>query len=344
MIDVVERMVGLQAQSFPAASLQVRARSRGLSHLDTESALWADHTVLRTWCMRGTLHLVAAADVRWLLNLIGPTIIRRSKSRYKQLGIGDSVSERASAVMKKELARNGPMTRRAVFEALNRQGISTAGQTGIHLVQRAAVSSLICFGPNTGGAETFVLLDDWLPAGRQAAPSDPPTELARRFLASYGPATPEDFTTWSGLGAAVCNSAWSSLSPEFNEVDRDGKPAWLLKLHLRAARSARVSEGPVCLLPSFDPYLLGYKDKTLAVAPIYSKRVNAGGGIVRPVMVTDGKVRGTWKSESRSRTLEVRVEPFDSLTYDEFAGLELEAADVGRYLGSKYDLKVTARA
>ena len=126
------------------------------------------------------------------------------------------------------------------------------------------------------------------------------------------------------------------------EVEVAGRPAWLLE-----ARVAWLDEPPadgplVRLLPSFDPYLLGYRGRDLAVAPEHARRVHPGGGLLRPTLLVDGRVLGTWRSSRRRDRLELVVEPFDELAPEVRAGLEAEAADVGRFLGLDASLSEAA--
>ena len=126
-----------------------------------EAAL-ADRTIVRTWPMRGTLHFVAAADARWMVELLATRMVPRSVARFRALGIDEADVKRARRILTKDLA-NGPAIRPAVYAALDRGGVSTAGQRGIHLLWRLAHDTVLCFGPRQGKQQTFVLFEQWLP-------------------------------------------------------------------------------------------------------------------------------------------------------------------------------------
>jgi len=282
--------------------------------------------------MRGTLHLVAAGDIRPLAALLGNTVVRARRRRYEGLGIDDRTADRAAKVAREALAAGSPLKRGELFEALSGAGISTAGQRGIHLLSRAALEGIICFGPEIDGDETFVLVDEWLPGGAPS-PAGTAAGLARRYAESYGPVTLADFKAWSGLDSATCGAAWDEASSELAEIDVDGGKAWLPSHLLRGARG-RPPSGPVVrLLPGFEPYLLAYKDRSLAVSPAGEKLVNAGGGLVRPILCVDGKVAGTWKSRKKGGVLEIEVKPFNPVDKAVVGLISKEADDIGRFLG-----------
>lgn len=341
VVDVVRHMVGLQAQELAAASLQARARSEGLVHADVTKALYEDRSIVRTWCLRGTLHLVTADDVRWLLALLGDKSILASRRRRNELGLDDASTERGGAILAKALRRHGPLSRPEVLEQLGAAGIPYEGQAGIHIVRTAALKGLVCYGPKRDGRETFVHLDDWI--GGEAArghPGDAATELARRYMGAYGPASHADFAWWCGLGAASAKAAIEVLAPELATIDVAGKPAWALSSSLVDKRAFPRAKTVVNLLPAFDPYLLGYKARSLALAPADIRQVNAGGGLLKPVVVANGQVVATWSTTKRRALVEVLVEPLGRMSQDVLEGLRSEAADLSRYLGAEHTLNI----
>jgi hypothetical protein len=165
-------------------------------------------------------------------------------------------------------------------------------------------------------------------------------ELTRRYLAAFGPATPQDQATWSGLPLSKIRLAWTQIEDELMEVDAAGMTAWMLK-----SRHAWLAEPPpsapiVRLLPRYDVYLLGYKNRDFAVPPQYAKRINAGGGILHPIVLVDGRAVGTWKSKPKKNSLEVIVEPFEELAPQAVQGTEAEIADMGRFLNTQARLVI----
>ncbi len=296
--EVVGRLVGVQAQDATAAALAVRARSRGLVAADVDAAR-QDRRVVLTWSLRGTRHLHLAGDVRWLVGLVGASFLGPSK-RADRLGIGDAVGDRAVSVLRDALAAEGPLTRDQVKTRLAPHGVDPSGQAAIHVIARAALEGHLCVLPG----ERYVLLDDWLgPAADDREPGGgagagvgagrSPGELARRYLTAYGPASPADFGAWSGVRAAVARREWAAAAGGMVEV---APSMWLLAADADRAASAARRPAPARHLGPFDSLLLAYADRRLHLSPDQSRLVNAGGGMVKPVVVDDGRVVGTWST------------------------------------------------
>ena len=325
---VVQALVGIQAQEPAAARLALRARCAGLAAPEVEHARVQERSIVRTWSLRGTLHLVAQADLGWLLALLGPTLIPAGRRRRAELGLDDETARRGVQVLAGLLRDRGPQTRAEIAAHLAVHGIPTAGQATIHLIGLAALQGVLCDGPPSGGEPTFVALDDWLEPGPDLPPHVARAELARRYLAGYGPATPTDLAAWSGLPMGEVRAAWQDIAGELAEVEMRGQSAWLLAAH--ADRLDRPPPTPIVrLVPGYDPYLLGYRDRDLAVPGEYRRRIHPGGGVLHPAVLVDGLAAGTWRLTRRGARVLVAVDPFDSLADQ---SLEPEIADVTRFL------------
>jgi hypothetical protein len=331
---VVKETCGIQAQDAVAAALAIRVRSTGLVAPDVEQARVHDRSVVRTWGPRGTLHLLATEDLGWLLSLLGPIFIAGNRSRRVELGLDDQTTARGAQLIRNILAAHGPLTRDELVEQLAVRGMHLEGQSRPHLIAYAALQGILCLGPDRGAKPTYVLLDDWL--GRAALTSLPREaaceELARRYLSAYGPASPADMAAWSGLPMSEVRTAWTRITGALLEVQVAGQPAWMPKSHLAGLDDFPNHPHIVRLLAAFDTYLLGYRNRDLAVAPQHAKRINAGGGIVRPALLINGQALGSWKSTLKKKQLAVVVEPFGHLLPDVRPALEADAADIARFL------------
>jgi hypothetical protein len=239
------------------------------------------------------------------------------------------------------LSKQGQLTRDDLIERMSIQGIRLEGQARPHLLARAALEGIICFGPDSGAEPTYVLLNDWIDQerlGMRLPGEEAYAELTRRYLNAYGPATLEDQAAWSGLPLSKTRAAWQRIAHQLMQVEVAGSTAWMLKTRAAWLDELPTHEPIVRLLPRFDIYLLGYRNRDLAVAPQYAKRINAGGGIVHPTVLVDGRVSGTWKSKRLKNHLELLVEPFEQLAPAVYAGLEAETEDIARFLGVKATL------
>ncbi len=341
---LVKELCGIQAQDARAATLALRVRSAGLIAADVERARVQERTIIRTWGQRGTLHLLATEDLGWLLPLFGPEFIAGSRRRRAELGLDEDTCTRGIRVIRDVLASHGPLTRAELVEQLAIHGIRIEGQARPHLLSRAALEGIICLGPDRGAEPTYVLLGDWVDPGHALSQEAAFVELARRYLGAYGPATPEDMATWSGMPISSIRAAWRQIADQLMEVENGGATVWMLK-----TRAAWLDEPPiparvVCLLPGFDIYLLGYQNRDLAVPRQHAKRINAGGGILHPVLLVDGRAVGIWKSQRKKNHLDVIVEPFDQLAPAVYPGLEVEVTDLARFLEVQASLHVTTES
>jgi hypothetical protein len=318
---VLERVVAVQSQDVRPARLAVRARTAGLTAADVDAACAAG-TAVRTWLMRSTLHMVAAADVRWLLRIFGARNAARGAGRRRQLGLSDDLRDRALATLPEVLA-GGPRTRAEVVAGLADAGVAIdgSGQAPAHLLLLAASRGVLCRGPETERDEpTYVLLEGWVPA----APTDADLgRLAARYVAGHGPAAPADLAGWSGLPLGMARRAFAGA--DLVEIATELGP-----LAVAPGRAAPPDPGPaaVRLLGHFDGYLLGYRDRALSIDPAHERAVQTGGGFVMPTAVVDGRAVATWRT-TRQR---VSVTPFATLSAATVEGIDAEVADIARFL------------
>jgi hypothetical protein len=313
----------VQAQDNLAARLGIRARARGLTDADVLHAIEVEHSIVRTSLLRATIHLVPSADLRWLVRLVGPSIIRKCRTRWARLELPDEVLGRCAALLP-ELFADGPRTRPQLRDALAAHGIVLDGPDPpaqiSHVTLHASAIGLICRGPDRARENTFVLIDDWLP-GAPAGPDgdDALAELARRYFTAYSPATAADFATWSGLAAG---RAVQLIRDELTPVDIGGRPGFR-RGEVESARGVR-------LAPAFDNYLIGYRDRSAHLAAERVPDIYQGGWIL-PTVMRDGRVIGRWALDrARGR---VTCEPFEPWSRAVQGAVDEEIADLGRFLG-----------
>jgi hypothetical protein len=329
--QVVRGRVGVQAQEPMAAMLSLRARCQGLAAATVEAALGQDRRLVRTWCLRGTLHLVAAEDLAWLLALLAPGLIRAGTRRRAELGLDIATGRRGVRALADMLRAEGPLTRAEIAARLARLGIPTAGQATIHLISLAALEGAACYGPDRDGEATFVALERWIEAGPILPPQEAATELARRYLTGYGPATPEDLAAWSGLKIGEARAAWQRLDGQLLQVTVRGSPAWLLQEDADRLHTPTPAAPVVRLVSGYDPHLLGYRGRDLAVDPEHARQIHPGGGVLHQTILVDGRAAGIWTRTRRRSSVEVSVRPF--LEFGEIEPeLQAEIRDVTRFL------------
>lgn len=327
-VDVVRWMLALQAQDFPGVKWSVGLRQRGTEPA-VEAACDAGQ-IVRSWPMRGTLHLVAAEDLHWMLDLTTPRSVASAGERRAYLGIGDLDVQRAGELAVKALQGGRVLAREALLGAVQAGGVSTHGQRGYHLLWYLAQTGVLVLGPADGRQQTFALLDEWVPHPRRLDGDEALGELARRYFASHGPATAKDLARWSGLALGLVRRGIGAAGAALATLEVDGSTYHLAPETLEAGPPA----AQVYLLPGFDEYVLGYGDRTAILAPDHSQAIVPGGnGVFRPTIVVDGAIAGTWRRTVRAHEVVVQAEPFAPLPRPAQAGLREAVEGYGAFLG-----------
>jgi hypothetical protein len=287
--------------------------------------------------MRGTLHLVAAGDLRWLLGLLGPEFASRNQKRHAELGLTDGIKADGLKAIRSILGSKGPSTRYEIADQLRRFGIdlNARSQAPIHLIAYAALNGVCCMGPERANGEpTYVLIDDWIPEAK-TGPTVNLAELAIRYFKAYGPATVQDFAAWSGLPMTQVKAALPTAMKRLEELRIKGQAAYIAgSRHDGARLESAVS---VRLLPAFDTYLLGYRSRNMAVPPLLENRLQRGGGWIHPSVVVDGRAIGGW-SLLRAGQSRIAIEALARPSRSIRAAIADEVADIARFL----DLQIAA--
>lgn len=332
--QIVFRLGAVQAQDYPGTLWALGLRTLGATQVDIEQAI-IDRKIIRTWPMRGTLHFVAATDIRWMLPLLTPRIVAGSASRHRQLGLDEAVFARSKDLFVEALQGGQLLPRPEIYELLERNNISAAGQRGIHIISRLAQEGLICFGPHSNKQPTFALLDEWVPAAKILERDEALAELAKRYFRGHGPATLQDFVWWSGLRVADARLGLEMVKTQFEQEVVEGQTYWLPPDIADLPSQA----SSIYLLPGFDEYLLGYTNRSAALDPLYSQKIVPGNnGMFMPTIVSNGRIVGTWKRTFKKDRVIIKPEPFNPLSQIEKSGLEMAAERYGRFMNLESSL------
>ena len=311
--DAVRWFGAVQAQDYAGVLWALGLRTAGATEATVEHAL-LDRTIVRTWPLRGTLHVVAAEDVRWMVKGFGAQTIARSLRRFAQLELDERVFARCREVTVKALEGGRQLSRPRLYAQFERAGIDTGGMRGLHIVWRLAHDGLICFGAREARQQTFVLLGEWVPRAKMLGRDEALGELAARYFTSHAPATEQDFRWWSGLPTGDARRA-----VEIARVDPEKT----------RAPAATVPSPHLVLLPAYDEFTVAYLDRSAALDP--KDATKAGNGI-SPTIVLDGRIVGTWTRVEKVREVTVVPRLFRKLTTPESDAL---AAAVARYRAFK---------
>ncbi|MGK5741588.1 winged helix DNA-binding domain-containing protein [Micromonospora sp. URMC 103] len=328
--EVVEWFGAMQAQDLASALWSLGARLPALTKVDVEAAL-ERREALRTWPMRGTVHLVPARDARWMLELTGVRALASAATRRVALGLDPADVDRAVEVLGSALAGGGRLTRAQCLATLNAAGIGTDGQRGYHLLWYASVRGITCVAPTVGTEQTFALLDEWAPEQRRLDRDEALATLVRRYVRSHGPVTAREFAGWTGLTLTDARRGFAAAGDALATVDVDGEEM-RVDAALLDAPASEVDD--LLVLPGFDEYLLGYKDRSLMLDAAHRDAIIPGNnGIFQPTVVRAGRVVGTWKRAVSKTRVTVTVRPLAPVDrprteralarYAEFLGLPL---------------------
>jgi len=339
MREVVTRIGGVQAQLMSAAELSLWARVDGLASADVQNALWRDRTLIKTWAMRGTLHLLAASEFPLYVAARGAHIIRRPPSYYTYHGVTPVELDAIIEGIPKTLS-DVPMTREQLADALAKRArqpklreVLLSGWGA--LLKPSAFRGDVCFGPNQGQNVTFVRPSQWIGEWRPVEPEQALKEMARRYLNSYGPATTDDFARWWGIQAGQAKKVFRSLDDELEAVDVEGWKAWALASTLEQLKTLKAAHS-VQLLPQFDTYILGMsRDCEPILAKQYKSRVYRPQGWVSAVVLIDGRMEGTWEHDSQRSTIALKVDMFAPPSASVKRGIQAEAARLGEFFGTE---------
>ncbi len=325
----VRHLLAVQAQDYYGSLWAVGLRTAGAREADIEQAI-AERRIVRTWPMRGTLHLVAPEDARWMLSLMASRALDRDRARQeREFGLDARTTGRCAEVVTRLLEGGKRMTRGALYEALAGHRIDTEGQRGLHILGRLAHEGLICQGPRDGKQPTFVLLEEWVPPARPRDRDDALAELARRYFSGHGPATVQDLAWWSGLTLRDAQAAVELAKPALSLHESEGARYWFVE----SAEPSAPAGPAVHLLPPFDEYLVGYKDRGAALDAAHNRQVIGINGLVSPSVVVDGRVSALWKRTLGRQGAALTLTPLHPLRKRDQAALARAAARYGEFIG-----------
>ena len=350
---VAGMLCGAHAQILTAAEFSVGRRIAGATRADVRRALWEDRTLVKTFGPRGTVHLLPAADLPMWTGALSalpssapqhPDGVRFTGGQAAEViaAISDALAAEglaAEGLTVDELTeaigeRCGPWAVERTMDAFQdkwprwRQLTSTAAHRGV-----------LCFGPHRGRKVTYSHPRRWLP-GFVPAEGDPALRtLVRRYLFSYGPATPRHFARWLAIPPRYAAELFGRLDGDLEQVELDGEPAWV------AAGDTGTPDEPhrgIRLVPYFDPYVVAGQPRDRLYLGTAAARalIPSGQAGNYPVLLVDGVVGGVWHQRRSGRKIALTVEPLARLTTAQRRELDAEAALVGTVMEAAVTLTV----
>ena len=266
-----------------------------------------------------------------MLDLCAPRALARSTQRLnRELGIDSRIVASSRKVLSDALRGGNCLSRSELYRRLEGAGIATKASRGLHLLWWHAHEGLICVGPRAGKQQTYVLLEEWLPAAQPRSREESLAELARRYFTSHGPATVQDFAWWSGLTMADVAIALEMVANELAAATLDGQTYW----QAPGAATTRAARG--ChLLPAYDEYTVAYQDRSAIMTSKVAARADSGHGIFYPALVIDGQVAGTWSRALKKDAVAITWRLFAPLDRRQQQALAAAARRYAKFLGQK---------
>ena len=302
VVGVVEWFGAMQSQDMASGRWSLGARLPGWTVTDVDAALERREAV-RTWPMRGTVHLVPPADARWMLDLMGVRALAGAAARRQTIGLDPATAERGVEILAAALAGGRRLTRAECLRTLSEGGITLGPQQGYHLLWYASQKGVTAIAPTIGKEQTFVLLDEWAPKPHMPDRDEALGLIALRYFRSHGPATVADLARWTGLTVKDCRTGVAVAGDALATVDG---------MHVDAALAgADLPDVDDWLaLPGFDEFLLGYRDRSMMVDDAHKQAIIPGGnGVFQATVVRGGRVVGTWKRTLTRKAVVVAVQP-----------------------------------
>ena len=315
---MVARICGLHAQLMSSAELSAWARVESLEREEIQRALWEERSLVKTWAMRGTLHLLPSDEFPlWQAAL--STYDHFLKGAWlRAYGISqpelETLIRTVGSVLDGETLTREELARRVGQRVGSEDLLARLTGSWGSMLKPAAFRGELCFAPSVGRNVRFTRPASWLPAVEPVEPSEAAREVIRRYLGAYGPATHKDLSRWwAGLSPAGALKAFKALGDEALPVDVEGGESWMLAEQVDDMTKATPQKS-VSLLPAFDPYVIGApRDQASTLAAEAKARVYRPQGWISPVVLVNGRIAGIWKHEKKSTRIEVVVDLFEKL-------------------------------
>ncbi len=303
--EVVAWMGAMQAQDYNMCKWAVGVRLPESTEKQVQKAL-DEGAILRTHVMRPTWHLVVADDIRWMVELTAARIFTQVQSRDKMMGLNEKIFDHSNRVLHEALKNGKHLTKDELSVCWEDAGIDTSEYRMYHLLMRAELEALICSGAMKGKKQTYALIEERAPKAKTYDRETSLGMLAKRYFASHGPATVQDFVWWSNLSMADGKKGIEMLGNGFTALDFDGQRYFMLKTLKEMDANNRVH-----LLPAFDEMIIAYRDRSAVIADEHNGKAISSNGIFRPTIMKNGEAIGLWKKIRKKNVIEIEPSYFE---------------------------------
>jgi hypothetical protein len=332
--EVVKSLGAVQAQDFAGAKWALGMRTSSATDTDIERE-FTDGSIIRTHVLRPTWHFVDPADLRWMLALTAPRVKQAMASYNRKLELDAPIFRRSHTAIAKALQGGRFLTRAELRAVLSRArlGAITPQRMG-HLMMEAELDAVICSGPRRGRHFTYALVDERVPATAPIDRDDALSRLTWCYFRTRGPATAHDYSWWSGLSMADVRRGISIAAPDLEAVSMRGAPHWIAG-DVRPSRRASAH-----LLPNYDEYFIGHRDRSAIGQRLRSvESVTGGNALIAHVIVVDGQLVGGWRLLREGPSAVVKLHVLDRLSAPERKRMLAEIERLATFLGVPVTLR-----
>ena len=321
--EAVRSLGAVQSQDFIGAKWALGQRCTQTTD-DEVTGLYNKGKILRTHLLRPTWHFVAPEDIRWMQELTAPRVHAFNKYYYNKLGLDGATLKKGNAVLAKALEGGKELTRQEVKETYHTAGIEADGQKLACLVMYAELEALVCSGAMKGKQHTLALLSERAPQAKSLPRQEALAELTKRYFASHGPATVQDFVWWSSLTSTEAKKGIESAGLQSIEVDNK-------EFYFSQKPEIDIPSPTIHLLPNYDEYVIAYKTRSpftngqLDKAPSYVD-------LSHHFIMLDGQLVGGWKRTATAKSFTIQVNMFTKLEPKQIIALEASAESLQKFL------------
>ena len=316
--QIVAHLGIVQAQDFNAAKWAIGTRLGGCTDKSVSEA-FDKGEILRTHIMRPTWHFVTPENIRWMLQLSAKQIMQSMKSRDRELGITAETYSTCFRIIEKALEKENFLTKDELAKILHQAGMTLDSSQLYHVMVGAEANGIVCSGALQGNMQTYALLEKRAPPAQPLSKEESLAKLARIYFSGHGSATLNDFVWWSGLSVGEARQGLHAIQAELVSETINGQLYWMPDIVFNPP----VGKSRLFLLPAFDEYIVGYKDRTDVLTSVNHTKAISSNGVFRPVIIKDGQVIGLWKKATSAKKI-IEIAPFESV--DETTQQSINAA------------------
>jgi hypothetical protein len=308
--DIVRHLGAMQAQEYAMAKWAIGLRLQNTKDADIEKA-FNDGELVRTHLLRPTWHFVHPADLRWMLELTAPRVHAINAFMYRKTGLDAKIFTQCHHIIIKHLEGKNFLTREELNAEFEKKNIISDGVRLNCIMMHAELEGLICSGPRKGKQFTYALIDEWVPQVKIKDKKEALSALTERYFTSRGPATLQDFVTWSGLTVKDAREGIAALPPKFERTSIEGREYLYIPQELPDIRDIQSS----FLMPDYDEYGMGYKDRSAIFdAEEYARHISRNNPVFNRMVIIDGRIEGTWQRIIKGKHPDIQIFPFHTPT------------------------------